>query len=328
MLATNLKSTHTMKYLNQICALCILVLMMFASGCATSAYISSVNDLGQTKRTYEGDSVHVKSSEKIMTIDQRDTKRLIEDTMSRMGFEIKKSNDAHYLLVFGSEQKTSQMSGSRPVTNTAVTNVYSGGQSALATTSYTSYVPYSYDYTVAKLYTYLMPTRNLKPLDETEIIWQGYIGVESSEMKKNKAVLIDQLFEKMGEDYAKHTYIRRSKSTALAPTGEPSIYTVLSGKKMQLDQRLPPSSPEQITEWRQAAEGGDAAAQYKLGVLYATSQGETKDDIVAYMWCNLAAAQGNEEARGLKGTLSERMTREQIAEAQKLSREWLAKRSK
>ena len=137
-----------MKYLNLIYALCSLFLIVIFSGCTTTAYISSVNDLGQSKRTYEGDSVHVKSYEKIMTIDLKETKRLIEDTMSKMGFEIAKSNDAHYLLVFGSEQKTSQMSGSRPVTNTAVTNVYSGGQSALATTSYTSYVPYSYDYTV------------------------------------------------------------------------------------------------------------------------------------------------------------------------------------
>jgi TPR repeat protein len=181
---------------------------------------------------------------------------------------------------------------------------------------------------VAKLYTYLMPTRSLKPLDETEIIWEGYIGAESSVMDKNKAALIDQLFEKMGEDYAKHTYVRRNKSTALTPTRKPSIYTVLSGGDMQLNQKLPSSTPEQIIEWRQAAEGGIAAAQYKLGVMYATSQGEPKDDVVAYMWCNLAAAQGNEEARGLKGTLADRMTKEQIAEAQKLSREWLAKRSK
>lgn len=46
------------------------------------------------------------------------------------------------------------------------------------------------------------------------------------------------------------------------------------------------------------------------------------------MWYNLAAAQGDEVAKKNKGIMSERMTREQIAEAQKLSREWLAKRSK
>jgi hypothetical protein len=44
------------------------------------------------------------------------------------------------------------------------------------------------------------------------------------------------------------------------------------------------------------------------------------------MWLNLAAAQGIEVAKENKSILSKKMTREQIAEAQKLSREWLAKR--
>ncbi len=41
------------------------------------------------------------------------------------------------------------------------------------------------------------------------------------------------------------------------------------------------------------------------------------------MWYNLAAAQGNEAAQGLKDLLEGQMTREQIAEAQRLSTEWL-----
>ena len=45
--------------------------------------------------------------------------------------------------------------------------------------------------------------------------------------------------------------------------------------------------------------------------------------MLAYMWFNLAAAQGQEDARGNKDRLEQRMTREQIAEAQRLSREWL-----
>ena len=64
-----------------------------------------------------------------------------------------------------------------------------------------------------------------------------------------------------------------------------------------------------------------------MGLLYSTGQGVMKDDVIAYMWCNLAAAQGNEEARAIKIRLTNRMTKEQIAEAQKLSREWLAKRA-
>ena len=45
--------------------------------------------------------------------------------------------------------------------------------------------------------------------------------------------------------------------------------------------------------------------------------------MLAYMWWNLAAAQGNETAQMNKDRLEQSMTREQIAEAQRLSREWL-----
>ena len=41
------------------------------------------------------------------------------------------------------------------------------------------------------------------------------------------------------------------------------------------------------------------------------------------MWFNLSAAQGNEIAQENKDIVEQRMTREQIAEAQRLSREWI-----
>ena len=45
--------------------------------------------------------------------------------------------------------------------------------------------------------------------------------------------------------------------------------------------------------------------------------------MLAYMWFNLAAAQGNEDAENDKDAMERQMTREQIAEAQRLSREWI-----
>jgi hypothetical protein len=43
------------------------------------------------------------------------------------------------------------------------------------------------------------------------------------------------------------------------------------------------------------------------------------------MWWNLAASSGYEDAKTSRETISKTMTREQIAEAQKLSREWKPK---
>ena len=71
-------------------------------------------------------------------------------------------------------------------------------------------------------------------------------------------------------------------------------------------------------------EQGYATAQSNLGNMYANGQGVPEDDVLAYMWWNLAAAQGYEDAQGNKDILEQQMSREQIAEAQRLSREWLA----
>ena len=62
--------------------------------------------------------------------------------------------------------------------------------------------------------------------------------------------------------------------------------------------------------------------------MYVIGSGVPEDYVVAYMWLNLAAAQGHENAKKGKGIISEEMTKEQIADAQKLSREWMAKRQK
>jgi TPR repeat protein len=74
---------------------------------------------------------------------------------------------------------------------------------------------------------------------------------------------------------------------------------------------------------RTCTEQGNAFAQSNLGVMYDNGDGVPEDHVLAYMWFNLSAAQGNEGAQGNKDILEKRMTHEQIAEAQRLSREWL-----
>ena len=86
---------------------------------------------------------------------------------------------------------------------------------------------------------------------------------------------------------------------------------------------VPEDDAEAVRLFRLAAEQGFALAQFNLGVMYANGEGVPEDDVLAYMWFNVAAAQGYEGAQGNKDLLAERMTREQIAEAQRLSREWI-----
>ena len=90
---------------------------------------------------------------------------------------------------------------------------------------------------------------------------------------------------------------------------------------------VPEDDAEAVKWYRKAAEQGYANAQFNLGLMYLNGEGVPEDNVFAYMWFNLAAAQGDEDAKKGKGMISENMTKEQIAEAQKLSREWLAKHS-
>ena len=72
-----------------------------------------------------------------------------------------------------------------------------------------------------------------------------------------------------------------------------------------------------------AAQGGAVDALYELGLMYATGREVGVDLIVAHKFLNLAAMRGNEAAKRYRMELSAEMDKRQIAEAQKLAREWL-----
>ncbi len=85
---------------------------------------------------------------------------------------------------------------------------------------------------------------------------------------------------------------------------------------------------EAVKWYLSAANQGEFSAQYALGVMYESGEGVPTDYVQAYKWYNLAAAQDTEAAeiaKRTKNNLHSKMTREQIAEAQRLSSEWKPK---
>ena len=68
-----------------------------------------------------------------------------------------------------------------------------------------------------------------------------------------------------------------------------------------------------------------AAAKHALGGLHAEGLGVRRDDVEAFMWFQLAVDQGESDAANNRDWLAERMTPAQIAEAQRLAREWRPK---
>ncbi len=91
-------------------------------------------------------------------------------------------------------------------------------------------------------------------------------------------------------------------------------------------QGVPQDGAEAVRWFRLAADQGFADAQANLGFMYATGQGVAQDDVEAHMWYILAAARSSGEVRDVsvkaRNDVAERMTSEQIAEAQRLAREW------
>ena len=75
-----------------------------------------------------------------------------------------------------------------------------------------------------------------------------------------------------------------------------------------------------LKEWKPLAKQGFTKAQSHLGVMYVNGEGLLKDAVIAYAWLNIAAANGQTEAANMREVLSGRLSSEQIAEAQKLSR--------
>ncbi len=82
--------------------------------------------------------------------------------------------------------------------------------------------------------------------------------------------------------------------------------------------------------WRPLAEQGNAHAEHALGVKYRDGLGVPRDYVQAHKWFNLAASRSPpDEDRDLavqgRDAVAASMTPAQIAEAEKLAREWRPK---
>jgi uncharacterized protein len=77
-----------------------------------------------------------------------------------------------------------------------------------------------------------------------------------------------------------------------------------------------------------AADQGHSLAQYHLGLIYRVGHGVPTDQAQAYKWLNLAAAAGVSQAVLVRNEVLRQLSADQLAQAQKASREWQASRLK
>jgi len=80
-----------------------------------------------------------------------------------------------------------------------------------------------------------------------------------------------------------------------------------------------------VSWYRKAAELGYREAQWALGMSYYLGGGTAQDYVLAHTWFNLAAARGHALGGNFRDRVAVAMTPAQIAEAQRLAREWKPK---
>ncbi len=90
-------------------------------------------------------------------------------------------------------------------------------------------------------------------------------------------------------------------------------------------QGVPQDYKEAVQWYRKAAEQGNTDGQYSIGDMYSQGRGVPQDYVLAHMWYNLAAAKFNSRSRRARDNVAKMMSTEQIAEAQRLAREWKPK---
>ena len=86
------------------------------------------------------------------------------------------------------------------------------------------------------------------------------------------------------------------------------------------------------THLRKAAEQGSALGQVNLGTMYDHGHGVPQDYAQAHIWYNLAASSAEDdaarnEAAKVRDLVATKMTPAQIAEAQRMAREWMQSHS-
>jgi uncharacterized protein len=95
---------------------------------------------------------------------------------------------------------------------------------------------------------------------------------------------------------------------------------------------VPQNYVESLKWFHRAAAQGNSNAQSNLGFMCRDGEGVQKDYVQAHMWFNLAAAAADFQKENIaaeyRDELAKKMTPEQIAEAQKMAREWEPKRER
>ena len=135
------------------------------------------------------------------------------------------------------------------------------------------------------------------------------------------------------EDDALAAYSRKDYAAVLKIVEPPAIKGEAWAQSWLADayrngQGVAQSYAEAVKWYRLSAQQGDASAQFNLGFMYTAGQGVLQDYTKAHALYNLAATKGNADAVKSRDIVAKSMSPQQIADAQKLARDCLARNFK
>jgi TPR repeat protein len=134
---------------------------------------------------------------------------------------------------------------------------------------------------------------------------QGYVSAQI-----NAGTLHDSLGEYEDAHYWFSEALKNGEATAGYQLG---VY-YRKGRWVEAD------NTQAAVLFRLAAEAGDAAAQNNLAILYSLGEGVIRDPVLAHMWANISAAQGNKKSSKLMSLEETTMSQTLIEEAYRLAR--------
>ncbi|MCL4280220.1 MAG: hypothetical protein KJZ60_11185, partial [Ignavibacteriaceae bacterium] len=142
------------------------------------------------------------------SLTERNFYRLLKHEMDSIGFQIiDDAPIADKILFFSLDEKTSDISSFYSLPSTTTTTGKIGNTKYKETTSGTTTIPYTYSYTVKKVYLDLYDVESAKE-GNFNTIWEGYIGAGRDAYEKYTNLCVRKLLEYYGRDFGDHVKIK------------------------------------------------------------------------------------------------------------------------
>jgi hypothetical protein len=141
---------------------------------------------------------------------------------------------------------------------------------------------------------------------------------------KAQGVLGDMYWRGEGvpQDYAEAVAWFRKAAQQGDDTAQFALGNIYEHKPGDQHGRPPQDYAEAAKWYGKAAQQGNVFGQLSLAWMYEEGRGVPQDYVLAHMWLNLATAHGATDAAKFRDELAAKMTPEQVADAQRLAREW------